>query len=111
MDATVAAEARERLKKWIEETRQILGTLPEIVEPDTSASERATAAEREIERLKKEVEDLKKENLQLRGEKDEITQAMGHIAQKLGLAPRKSPFERSAPVPTEPPRAHKPPRP
>jgi len=26
MDATVAAESRERLKKWIEETRQILGT-------------------------------------------------------------------------------------
>jgi len=93
----MAAEARERLRKWIEETRQILGTLPELVEPDTSAGEGGAKAEREIERLKKEVDDLKKENLQLRGEKDEIAQAMGQIAQKLGIAPRKSPFERTMP--------------
>jgi predicted nucleic acid-binding Zn-ribbon protein len=96
MDATAAAEARERVTKWIEETRHLFALLPELLTSDPRVNERASAAEKEIAKLKREIEDLKKENHQLRGEKDEITQAMGQIAQKLGLAPRKSPFERSA---------------
>jgi uncharacterized coiled-coil DUF342 family protein len=108
MDATQAAEARERLTKWIEETRQLLALLPELSQGDHHATERLTAAEREIDRLRRETEDLKRENLQLRAEKDEVTQAMAQVAQKLGLAPRKSPFERHpAPAP-EPPRAPEP---
>lgn len=95
MDATAAAEARERVTKWIEETRQLFILLPELLASDTQVNERASAAEKELERLKKDVEDLKKDNHQLRGEKDEIAQAMGQIAAKLGIAPRKSPFERT----------------
>jgi uncharacterized protein YdcH (DUF465 family) len=94
MEATVAAEARERVKKWIEETRQLLSLMPELLEPDSSAGERVAAAEREVEKLKKEIDELKKENIQLRGEKDEIAQSLGQIAAKLGIA-RKSPFERT----------------
>ena len=109
MDATVAAEARERVKKWIEETRQLLSLMPELLEPDTSAGERVAAAEREVEKLKKEIDEFKKENIQLRGEKDEIAQSLGQIAAKLGIAPRKSPFERTPPAdpakPGEAPRA------
>lgn len=103
MDATVAAEARERVTKWIEETRQLFSLLPELLASETQVNERAGAAERELEKLKKELGDLKrdleelrKENHQLRSEKDEVAQAMGQIAAKLGLAPRKSPFERTA---------------
>ena len=99
MDATVAAEARERVTKWIEETRQLFALLPELLTTDSHASEQvkeqARLAEKELEKLRKEIEDLKKENHLLRGEKDEIAQAMGQIVQKLGLAPRKSPFERT----------------
>lgn len=98
MDATVAAEARERVTKWIEETRQLFALLPELLTTDSHANEQAREvaklAEKELEKLRKEIEDLKKENHLLRGEKDEIAQAMGQIVQKLGLAPRKSPFER-----------------
>ena len=99
MDATVAAEARERVTKWIEETRQLFALLPELLTTDSHANEQvkeqARLAEKEMEKLRKEIEDLKKENHLLRGEKDEIAQAMGQIVQKLGLAPRKSPFERT----------------
>ena len=95
MDATAAAEARERVTKWIEETRHLFALLPELLTPDTQVNERASVAEREMEKLKKEVADLKRDNHQLRAEKDEIALAMGQIAQKLGLAPRKSPFERN----------------
>jgi len=102
MDPTSAAEARERVAKWIEEARQIFGLLPELMVGDHQAGERATAAQHEAEKLHKEVEDLKRENHLLRLEKDEIAQAMAQIAAKLGITPRRSPFERG--VPGEPPR-------
>ncbi len=96
MDATSAAETRERITKWIEETRQIFGLLPELLSADHQAGERVSAAQREAERLHKDVEELRRENQHLRLEKDEIAQVMAQIAAKLGVTPRRSPFERAA---------------
>ena len=114
MDAAGAAEARERITKWIEETRQLFALLPGLLVTDAQVNERASAAEREVERLRKEIDDLKKEALQLRGDRDEIGQAMSLVIQKFGLAPRKSPFERTPggdhPKPSEPPKAVEPPK-
>src|SRR2546429_6696571 len=92
MDPTSAAEARERIAKWIEETRQIFGLLPELIAGDHHAG---AAAQKEVDKLHKDIEDLKRENHLLRLEKDEIAQAMGQIAAKLGITPRRSPFERA----------------
>jgi len=97
MDATSAAEARERVMKWIEDTRHIFSLLPELLSGDLQAGERVSAAQKEAERLHKDVEELKRENQHLRLEKDEIAQAMSQIAAKLGITPRRSPFERAAP--------------
>jgi hypothetical protein len=94
MDPTSAAEARERVAKWIEETRQIFSLLPELMAGDHHAG---ASAQKEVDKLHKDVEDLKRENHLLRLEKDEIAQAMGQIAAKLGITPRRSPFERSGP--------------
>jgi hypothetical protein len=94
MDPTSAAEARARVTKWIEEARQLFALLPELMAGDYQAGERASAAQKEAEKLHKEVEDLKRENHLLRLEKDEIAQAMSQIAAKLGITPRRSPFER-----------------
>jgi hypothetical protein len=94
MDPTSAAEARERVAKWIEETRQIFALLPELMAGDHQAG---AAAQKEVDKLHKDIEDLKRENHLLRLEKDEIAQAMGQIAAKLGITPRRSPFERSGP--------------
>src|SRR5439155_1651744 len=93
MDATMAAEARERVTKWIEDTRQLFALLPELLASDPQVNERISAAQKEVEKLKKEVEDLRKENHHLRLEKDDIAQAMGQVAAKLRIAPRKSPFD------------------
>jgi hypothetical protein len=98
MDSTSAAEARARITKWIEEARQIFALLPELMSGDHQAGERASAAQKEAEKLHKEVEDLKRENHLLRLEKDEIAQAMSQIAAKLGITPRRSPFERGEPA-------------
>src|SRR6266480_1191053 len=62
MDATMAAEARERVTKWIEDTRQLFALLPELLASDPQVNERISAAQKEVEKLKKEVEDLRKEN-------------------------------------------------
>jgi len=96
MDPTSVAEARARITKWIEEARQIFALLPELMSGDHQAGERASAAQKEVEKLHKEVEDLKRENHLLRLEKDEIAQAMSQIAAKLGITPRRSPFERGS---------------
>ena len=94
MDPTSAAEARERVAKWIEETRQIFSLLPELIAGDQHAG---ASAQKEVDKLHKDIEELKRENHLLRLEKDEIAQAMGQIAAKLGITPRRSPFERSGP--------------
>src|SRR5882762_3477655 len=94
MDSTSAAEARERVAKWIEETRQIFSLLPELIAGDHHAG---ASAQKEVDKLQKDIEELKRENHVLRLEKDEIAQAMGQIAAKLGITPRRSPFDRSAP--------------
>jgi len=94
MDPTSAAEARERVAKWIEETRQIFSLLPELIAGDHHAG---ASVQKEVDKLHKDIEDLKRENHLLRLEKDEIAQAMGQIAAKLGITPRRSPFERSGP--------------
>jgi regulator of replication initiation timing len=94
MDPTSAGEARERVAKWIEETRQIFALIAELIagDPHTGAT-----AQKEVDKLHKDIEDLKRENHLLRLEKDEVAQAMGQIAAKLGVTPRRSPFERSGP--------------
>jgi hypothetical protein len=94
MDPTSAAEARERVAKWIEETRQIFSLLPELIAGDHHAG---ASAQKEVDKLHKDIEELKRENHLLRLEKDEIAQAMGQIAAKLGITPLRSPFDRSGP--------------
>ena len=94
MDPTSAAEARERVAKWIEETRQICALIPELIAGDHHPG---AAVQKEVDKLHKDIEDLKRENHLLRLEKDEVAQAMGQIAAKLGITPRRSPFERSGP--------------
>ena len=94
MDPTSAAEARERVAKWIEETRQIFALIPELIAGDHHAG---AGVQKEVDKLHKDIEDLKRENHLLRLEKDEVAQAMGQIAAKLGITPRRSPFERSGP--------------
>jgi hypothetical protein len=112
MDPTSAAEARERVAKWIEETRQIFALLPELTANDHHAG---ASAQKEVDKLHKDLEDLKRENHLLRLEKDEIAQAMGQIAseardhaapQPLRSIRARRPSARTGPAkPAEPARA------
>lgn len=68
MDEGAAAQARERLSRWMQEGRELLALLPELLDLDHRHSARADHAEREAERLRKETIDLRKEALVVRDE-------------------------------------------
>jgi septal ring factor EnvC (AmiA/AmiB activator) len=98
---------RERLARWVEETKELFSLLPELLEHDQKQTEKTDHAEKETERLRreltelrkelgdaktsagdmrkehgdlvKELEEARKQNEQLRGEKEEAAQALAKV--------------------------------
>jgi septal ring factor EnvC (AmiA/AmiB activator) len=98
---------RERVARWIEETRELLALLPALFEHDQQLTAKSDHAEKEAERLRRELTELRKEladaktqavdsrrehgdlqreleearrmNEQLRSEKDEAGQALAKV--------------------------------
>jgi septal ring factor EnvC (AmiA/AmiB activator) len=109
------AQVRERITRWIEESKALFAVLPGLLELEHRLGAKNDQAEKETERLRKELDELRKQNEQLRAEKEEAGQALAkvletvqatnQIAQKLGVT--KSPFARrvEAPAPTPNPPA------
>jgi len=108
------AHVRERITRWIQESKELFAVLPGLLELEHRLSAKNDNAEKESERLRKELTDLHKEfdelrkqNEQLRAEKEEAGQALAkvletvqatnQIAQKLGVT--KSPFARRPEAP------------
>ena len=54
-------QARERLTRWIEESREILALLPEVLDSVNKAGAKVDHAERETDKLRKEMMGLRKE--------------------------------------------------
>ena len=61
MEDAAATQARERLTRWIEDSREIFALLPEVLGSVQKASAKTEQAERESERLRKELMGLRKE--------------------------------------------------
>src|SRR5260370_269348 len=102
-----AATARQRLARWIEDSREVFALLPELLDGVQKASAKTEHAEREAERLRRELmglrkeltdardketggraqhgelekqlEELKRINEELRGEKEEAAQAFAKL--------------------------------
>jgi septal ring factor EnvC (AmiA/AmiB activator) len=100
-------QVRERFARWIEETKELFGVLPEILNHDQLLTAKTDQAEQETERLRRELNDLRKEladskaqgvdlrrehgdllkeldetrrqNEQLRTDKDEAAQALAKV--------------------------------
>ena len=108
MEDAAAAQARQRVVHWIEESREVLALMPEVLlgaKPDE-----VEKLARELTDVRKHRDELLKEVETLRRERDEVAQAFAklletvqstnQIAQKLGVM--KSPFARpgaGAPAP------------
>ena len=102
MDEAAGAQARQRLLRWIEESREVFALMPEVVLG--SKPEEAEKLARELADVRRHRDELLKEVESLRRERDEVAQAFAklletvqstnQIAQRLGVT--KSPFARSA---------------
>jgi septal ring factor EnvC (AmiA/AmiB activator) len=101
------AQLRERITRWIEESRELFTLLPELFEFEQKLNAKSDHAEKETEKLRKELaelrkelanaktqdvdfrkasgdlhkelEDLRKQNEQLKAEKDEAGQALAKV--------------------------------
>jgi chromosome segregation ATPase len=109
MEGAPPAHARERLARWLEDGRDILPVLPELVDANQKMAAKIEHAERDAERLRRELMELRKElaeakdrvqsaesdkqldeyrkqldelrraNDQLKAEKDEVAQAFARL--------------------------------
>lgn len=86
MEDAVTAQARERVTRWIAESRELLGLLPGLLAGDgkSEQAERdsdrlrkdAEALRKEVGDLRKETGELKKENLGLKKDHDDVQKAL-----------------------------------
>ena len=102
-----SSQLRERITRWVEEGRELLAQLPELIDAEKRLTARTDHAEKESERLRKELaelrkdlvdaktqgvdmrkesgdlhkelEDLRKQSQQLRAEKEEAVQALAKV--------------------------------
>ena len=83
MDETAGAQARERLVRWMDESREVLSVLAVLVESSHRVSARLQHSEHETEVLRKELHELRKEISELRDASGEREKAQGEIQNRL----------------------------
>jgi uncharacterized coiled-coil DUF342 family protein len=72
-------QVRERFARWIEDTKELFGLLPELLDHDQQLTAKTDHAEQETERLRRELAELRKElaeskthGVELRREHDDL---------------------------------------
>jgi septal ring factor EnvC (AmiA/AmiB activator) len=83
MDETAGAQARERLVRWMDESREVLSVLAVLVESSHRVSAKLQHSEHETEVLRKELHELRKEISELRDASGERQKAHGDIQSQL----------------------------
>jgi chromosome segregation ATPase len=61
MEDAAATQARERLTRWLEDSREILALLPVVLDSVQKAAAKTELSEREADRLRKELMELRKD--------------------------------------------------
>lgn len=90
MDETVGAHARERLIRWMDESREVLSVLAGLVESSQRVTGKLQHSEHETEVLRKELHELRKEISELRDESGERQKAQGDIQNRLAELQRQN---------------------
>ena len=81
MDEAVA-QARQRLIRWLEESREVLPLIPALFEADQQQLAKVEQGERDKERLRREASDLRKELGDARTELGEARKQLGEAKEK-----------------------------
>ena len=61
MENPAVTHARERLSRWLEDGRELLALLPEVLDSGQKTAAKLEHAERDAERLRRELMELRKE--------------------------------------------------
>jgi septal ring factor EnvC (AmiA/AmiB activator) len=85
MDDAAGTQARERLIRWMDESREVLSLLAVLLESTHRVTSRLQQSERETEVLRKELHELRKEISELRDVSGEREKAQGDIEQQLAV--------------------------
>jgi chromosome segregation ATPase len=83
MDDAASTQARERLIRWMDESREVLSLLAVLVESSHRVSAKLQHSEHETEVLRKELHELRKEISELRDVSGERQKAQGDIQNQL----------------------------
>jgi chromosome segregation ATPase len=83
MDDAAGTQARERLIRWMDESREVLSLLAVLVESSHRVSAKLQHSEHETEVLRKELHELRKEISELRDVSGERQKAQGDIQNQL----------------------------
>jgi septal ring factor EnvC (AmiA/AmiB activator) len=83
MDDAAGTQARERLLRWMDDSREVLSLLAVLVESSQRVSSRLHHSEHETEVLRKELHELRKEISDLRDETGERQKAHGDVQNQL----------------------------
>lgn len=90
MDDTAGAHARERLIRWMDESREVLSVLAGLVESSQRVTGKLQHSEHETEVLRKELHELRKEISELRDESGERQKVQGDIQNRLAELQRQN---------------------
>ena len=90
MDDAAGTQARERLIRWMDESREVLSLLATLVDSNQRVTAKLQHAEHETEVLRKELHELRKEISELRDESGERMKAHGDIANQLAELQRQN---------------------
>jgi chromosome segregation ATPase len=83
MDDTAGAQARERLIRWMDESREVLSVLAVLVESSNRVGSKLQHSEHETEVLRKELHELRKEISELRDASGERAKTQAEIQNRL----------------------------
>jgi len=78
-----ASQLRERLARWIEESRELLSHLPELFDIEQKLSAKTEHAEKEAEKLRKELAELRKELAEAKTQDVTIRKESGDLHREL----------------------------
>jgi len=77
------ANVRERITRWIEESKELFAMLPELLEIEHKLSAKTEHAEKETERLRKELGELRKELAETKTQDVEVKKESGDLHKQI----------------------------
>jgi septal ring factor EnvC (AmiA/AmiB activator) len=84
------SQVRERFARWIEDTKELFGLLPGLLDHDQQLNAKSDHAEQESERLRRELSELRKELAETKAQAVDSRREHGDLQKELDEARRQN---------------------